>query len=80
MLVLGVGNLKPNDHEEEEEEEEPEAKEEVWRSYFDENGALKTWEEVTALRANKVNLGLALRDYMRQAWCKIYLFVTVFPL
>ena len=56
MLALGVGNLKPNDHEEEEEEEEeePEAK-----------------EEVTALRANKVNLGLALRDYMRQAWCKM---------
>lgn len=81
MLILGVGNLKPNDYEEGEEEEESEvAKEEVWRSYFDGDGALKSWREVTALKANKVNLGLALRDYMREAWSKLFLFITVFPI
>lgn len=83
MLVLGVGNLKPNDYKEGEEEGEEEsevAKEEVWRSYLDGDGALKTWREVTALKANKVNLGLALRDYMREAWGRLFLFIAVFPI
>jgi len=30
--------------------------------------SLKTWEEVFTAKANKVNLALALRAVMRQAW------------
>ena len=79
FIVLGVGSLRPNEkdsEEEEEEEESAETKDEAWRGLLDGEGllTLKPWKEVAELKANKVNLGLALREYMRQAWGGVFLF------
>ena len=44
-----------------------------WMKLLNDDGklfSLKPWEEVTAAKGNKINIGLALRTVMRQAWCK----------
>ena len=79
-MVLGVGSLEPNEKDDDEEEEEP--KDDAWMKLLDgEEGplSLKSWKEVTALKATKVNLANALREYMRQAWGEVFLFITIFP-
>ena len=79
-MVLGVGSLEPNEKDDDEEEEEP--KDDAWMKLLDgEEGALslKPWKEVAALKATKVNLANALREYMRQAWGEVFLFITIFP-
>ena len=83
-MVLGVGSLEPNekDDDDEEEEEPIENKDEAWMKLLSgEEGALslKPWKEVAALKATKVNLANALREYMRQAWGEVFLFITIFP-
>lgn len=84
LMVLGVGSLRPNekDGEEDDEEEPTETKDEAWRRLLDGEGllSLKPWKEVAELKANKVNLGLALREYMRQAWGGVFLFITIFSI
>lgn len=66
-LDLGVGTTKPN---EEDEIEEPEdLVSNNWRGILEgDHGtySLKPWDEVSG--ANKVNLALALREIIRQAW------------
>jgi hypothetical protein len=78
-LVLGVGSLEPNEGADEQDGEFPVTKDEAWRQLLIDEAplSLKTWSEVSALKANKSNIGLALREYMRQAWGKC-LFITVF--
>ena len=78
LLVLGVGSLEPNEGADEQ-DEGPVTKAEAWRQLLTDEAplSLKKWTEVGALKANKSSIGLALREYMRQAWGEC-LFVTVF--
>ena len=66
---------------EDEESEKPEGG--AWMKLLDtdDNGvlSLKPWKEVTTLKANKVNLALALREVIRQAWGEYLFFITIFP-
>jgi len=76
--------LVPGSEEDEEGEEEPKKLQaNLWKKLldFDEDGvfSLKPWREVSALKANKVNLALALREVMRQAWGE-YFFIPLFSL
>lgn len=53
--------------------EDPEAtKDEAWKILLEEDGMLKSWSAVTLLKGSKVNLGYAMREYMRQAWGKLF--------
>ena len=69
-MVLGVGAIKPNEKEDDEESEEEEA--DAWIKLLDSGEdeilTLKPWKEVTILKANKANIALALRAFIRQAW------------
>ena len=86
-MVLGVGSLGPNEKDDDDDDDDDEVeptvtKDGAWMKLLDgEEGmlSLKPWKEVTALKATKVNLGNALREYMRQAWGKVPLFITIFP-
>ena len=46
----------------------------------DEVLSLKSWKEVSAVKANKTNIALALRAYMRQAWSEWIIFHYHFPI
>lgn len=76
--VLGVGSLEPNEGADQQ-DEGPVTKDEAWRQLLTDEvpPSLKKWTEVSALKANKSNIGLALREYMRQAWGGC-LFVAIF--
>jgi len=83
-LGLGVGGTKPNQRDGEDEQSE-EQEDDAWVKLLDGvHGlfSLKTWEEVTASKANKVNIALALRAVMRQSWggytslCYYFLYLT----
>ena len=70
---------------EDDEDEEPEKREgNSWKKCLDidDEGviSLKSWKEVTALKANKVNLAIALREIVRQAWGEYLFFTTIFPI
>jgi len=79
-LFLGVGNTKPNEDGEDEEPEE--LKDDAWMGLLDRDDdgvlSLKSWKDVTAMKANKVNLALALREITRQAWSQFSLFTNIF--
>lgn len=78
LLDLGVGNLESNEKGDEQDEGEPTVtKDEAWKRLLKDQ-TLKSWEEVTTLKANKANIGLALREFMRQAWGQTFLFITNF--
>lgn len=79
LLVLGVGNLQPNRGEDEQDVVLEVDKDVPWRGLLEENWLLKPWSEVSAARANKVNLGMALREYMRRAWGKIFFLFLFSP-
>lgn len=77
-MVLGVGNILPNEGEQ---HEEPiVAKGMGWKELLGDKGQLRPWSEVFALKATKVNLGNALREYMRLAWGETILFITIFSI
>lgn len=81
-MVLGVGNTKPNQRDGEDEESE-EQENDSWLKLLDSDDgilSLKTWKEVSTVKANKTNLALALREVMRQAWGGYISFVTIFPI
>ena len=71
-----MGNLQSNDGEDGQSEG---VKDEAWRQLLDDNGGLKPWREVSALKPKKINLGVALREYMRLAWGEIF-FLFLFSL
>ena len=77
-LFLGVGSVKPNDRGNVEEGEPEVSKEVAWQQFLKKDKELKSWEDVTALNANKVNLGMALREYIREAWGEVFCLVTFF--
>lgn len=65
--------MVPGSEGDEDEDEEPEKLEvDPWKKFLDidDDGvfSLKPWREVSALKANKINLALALREVSRQAW------------
>ena len=81
LLVLGVGNLEPNEGGDEQDEGESNVtKDEAWKILLKDQKplALKSWAEVTSLKANRANMGLALREFMRVAWGEIFIFITIF--
>jgi len=54
-----------------EDEQSEEQENDAWLKLLDGTHgtfSLKTWEEVSIAKANKVNLAFALRAMMRQAW------------
>ena len=77
-LFLGVGSVKPNDRGNVEEGEPEAPKDDVWHQLLRKDRELKSWEDVTALSVNKVNLGMALREYIREAWGKVFFLITFF--
>ena len=81
MLLSGVGSTKPNQREDGEDEEPEELGNEAWMKLLDDDDgvlSLKPWEEVTAAKANKINIALALREVMRRTWGE-YFFYYQFP-
>jgi len=79
-IYLGVGGIKPNQRDGED-EQSVEQENDAWLKLLDgSHGAfsLKKWKEVSG-KANKVNLALALRVMMRQAWGK-YISLLLFSL
>ena len=71
-MVLGVGNLRPNEQDANEDEEPEEPKNEVWKAFLEEeDGKLKPWSVVTQLKGTKVNIGYAMREFLREAWGKL---------
>ena len=82
LLVLGVGNLEPNEGGDEQDEEESNVtKDEAWKILLKDQKplGLKSWAEVTSLKANKANMSLALREFMREAWGEILFIYYHFP-
>jgi hypothetical protein len=77
-LVPGVGNLEPNEQDGNEDEEPEEAKDMTWRKLLDKEGMLKPWAQVK-VKATKVNIGIAMREYMRQAWSKVFFLLLFLP-
>ena len=80
ILVLGVGSTKPN-RGEDDEDGEPEEEADSWMKLLDLDNeilSLKSWKEVTALKANRGNIALALRAIIRQAWGESILFYCCF--
>lgn len=81
ILVLGVGTVRANDEENEEDEEE-ELGTDAWMILLDSSDdgvlSLKSWEDVSDVKANKFNIALALRAVMRQAWSECTLFYHYF--
>ena len=70
-MILGVGSLEPNEGGDEEEEPRV-SKDEAWKVLIGEDGELKSWADVTALNAIKINIAAAMREYMRKAWGKVF--------
>jgi hypothetical protein len=71
IQVLGVGEIKPNQMADGQDEDSEEVNTNGWMKLLNGNKrkySLKPWKEV--MKANKSNLSLALREIMRQAWCK----------
>ena len=70
ILVPGVGSVRANEGENEEEDEELGPN--IWMTFLDSDDdgvlSLKSWRDVSAAKANKTNIALALRAVMRQAW------------
>ena len=70
ILVPGVGSVRANEGENEEEDEELDPN--IWMTLLDSDDdgvlSLKSWRDVSAAKANKTNIALALRAVMRQAW------------
>ena len=70
ILVPGVGSVRANEGENEEEDEELDFN--IWMTLLDSDDdgvlSLKSWRDVSAAKANKTNIALALRTVMRQAW------------
>jgi len=70
-----VSNTKPNETEDDEGEDSKGLANNDWIKLLNENDgvySLKPWEEVMDMKANKVNVGLACREIMRQAWSVIW--------
>ena len=83
ILFLGVGSTKPNERENEEDKEPEELEDDAWMKLLDNDDevlSLKSWKEVSAIKANKTNIALALRAYMRQAWSEWIIFHYHFPI
>jgi len=72
LLVLGVGNLEPNEQGDNEGEEPETGKDETWKTFLEGNGSLKSWSAVTLLKGTKVDIASAMREYLRQAWSKVF--------
>lgn len=75
ILVAGVGSTEPDDGENE--DEPGELANAAWMQLLDmDDGifSLKPWQEVCDLKANKVNIALAFREVLRQAWSSYVLF------
>ena len=71
-----MGSIKPNGGDEDEDEDLGDC---VWMQLLNENDgvySLKPWEEVLKAKANKINIGLACREIMRQAWSEYYSIVN----
>ena len=82
LLVLGVGNLEPNEGGDEQDEGQSNVtKDAAWKILLKDQKplALKSLAEVTNLKANKANMGLALREFMRDAWSNFFYFYYHFP-
>ena len=71
ILILGVGNIRPNVREGDEDEIPRGSADKKWIWLLDENDGvytLKPWEEVVKLKGNKSDVSHAFREVMRQAW------------
>ena len=79
---IGVGSTKPNEREDGEDERSEELEDDAWMKLLDSDGdgilSLKSWKEVTTMKANKNSLALALREITRQAWSECLLFINTF--
>lgn len=79
-MILGVGSLEPNERDYEQDEDPPATKDKTWKKLLDGEDplTLKSWADVSILQPNRANLGLALREYMRQAWGDVFLVCLFF--
>ena len=78
MLILGVGNTKGNREEDSEDEAPEQMANTTWIRLLNESDgvySLKPLEEVLDIKANKISMGCALREFIRQAWGEYYLTV-----
>jgi hypothetical protein len=78
ILILGVGDIKPNDKEDNEDEEPKELADEAWMKLLNEDDgvySLKPWKEVKATGANSKAIKHACREIVRQAWSECYTIV-----
>lgn len=79
-FILGLGSIRPNGGGDDDENPE-ELAENAWVCLLDldEEGvySLKPFEEVLEMKANKINIGLACREIMRQAWSECHPTVNV---
>lgn len=81
ILASGVGITKLNKKMGEEDGGSEEPVNNAWMELLDDSEGLlclKPWKEVTAVKATKANIAIALREMMRQAWGEYILFCHYF--
>ena len=74
-MVLGAGDIKPNDGEDEDEDPK-ELADDAWKKLLNQDDgvySLKPWEEVT--EANSKDIAKACREIVRQAWSEYCIIV-----
>ena len=80
-FVLGVGSIKPNGRgDDDDDEDSKKLAGNDWLNLLDlDEGvySLKPFEEVLEVEANKVEIGLAFREIMRQAWSECHPTVNI---
>ena len=78
---LGVGSLQRNGGDKAE-DQTPQLANNSWKQLLkvnkDDTTSLKPWKQVLELKANKENIALAIREFMRQAWGKCYQSVNIY--
>lgn len=76
-LLLGVGNIEPNEGSDEDTEPE-ELANSAWMRLLELDNGVYSLKPLEDVEANKVNLGIALRHIMRQAWGEFHPIVNVY--
>ena len=76
-LVLGMGSIEANEGSEGSDDPE-ELANDSWMGLLDLNDGVYSFKPLEDVKANKVNLGRALRHIMRQAWGKCHQIVNIY--